>query len=82
MILPVAVSPVTDTRRTAGCRVRASPMTAPRPVTTLNTPAGTMSAARSAKRSVVSGVICAGLMMDVLPAAKAGPSFQMAIING
>ena len=82
MILPVEVSPVSETRRTRGLRTSASPSTAPRPVTTLSTPGGRMSAASSARRSVLSGVIWAGLMIEVLPAAKAGPSFQMAIISG
>ena len=49
---------------------------------TLITPGGKMSAASSAKRRVESGVISAGLMIEVLPAASAGPIFQMAIMSG
>ncbi len=49
---------------------------------TLNTPGGKMSEASSASLSAVRGVISAGLMTDVLPAASAGPIFQIAIISG
>ena len=41
-----------------------------------------MSAASSARRSAESGVIDAGLSTTVQPAASAGQSFQIAIING
>ena len=34
------------------------------------------------RRSVVSGVALAGLRTTELPAARAGPIFQMAIMNG
>ena len=82
MILPVAVSPVTETRRTSGCLTSWSPTSEPCPVTTLNTPGGKMSCESSASRSVVRGVSSAGLMIDVFPAASAGPIFQIAIISG
>ena len=38
--------------------------------------------ASSAIRSAVLGVDGAGFKMTALPAASAGPNFQMAIING
>ena len=41
-----------------------------------------MSAASSANRSAVSGVSSDGFMTTVLPAASAGPIFQVAIISG
>ena len=41
-----------------------------------------MSCDSSANRSVVRGVSSAGLMIEVLPAARAGPIFQIAIISG
>ena len=49
---------------------------------TLRTPAGRISAASSASRSVVSGVISDGLRTTTLPAASAGAIFQIAIISG
>ncbi len=82
MILPVAVSPVTETSRTSGCFTSWSPISEPCPVTTFRTPGGRMSCESSATRRVVRGVISAGLRTDVFPAASAGPSFQMAIIRG
>ncbi len=51
-------------------------------MTTLSTPIGRTSAASSAKRTVVTGVVSAGLSTIVLPAASAGAIFQIAIING
>ncbi len=67
---------------TSGCPMSASPVGFPGPVTTLRTPAGRISAASSASRRVVIGVVSAGFSTTVLPAASAGPSFQMAIIRG
>jgi len=52
------------------------------PVTTLSAPAGRNSEAISASRSVVSGVVSLGLRTTVLPAARAGAIFQIAIIIG
>ena len=82
MILPVDVSPVTETNRTSGLRTSWSPISEPWPVTTFITPGGRMSAASSARRSVVRGVSSAGFSTDVFPAASAGPSFQIAIMSG
>ncbi len=41
-----------------------------------------MSAASSASFSAVSGVSSEGLRMNVLPAARAGPNFQVAMFSG
>src|SRR5438477_207014 len=65
MILPVSTSPVSETNRTSGCLTIASPAGTPSPVTTLRTPAGRISLASWANRSVVSGV-CLDRPVDVL----------------
>ena len=51
-------------------------------MTTFTTPSGKISAMVLASFSVVSGVCSDGLMTMVLPPAKAGASFQAAIISG
>jgi hypothetical protein len=48
----------------------------------LNTPGGRNSAAISAIREVVAGVVSDGLITTVLPAAIAGANFHVAIIIG
>ena len=80
--LPVAVSPVSETSAMSGCRTSASPTGTPSPVTTCSTPGGSTSCASSTKRSIVSGVCSAGLMIWTLPAASAGPIFQTAMKSG
>ncbi len=80
--LPVATSPVSETMSTFGCRTSPAPTGSPYPVMTLRTPGGKMSPASSIRRSEVSGVCSAGLRITVLPAASAGPIFQIAIISG
>ena len=82
MIFPVAVSPVSETRRMCGSRTSASPTGIPSPVTTCSTPGGMTSCASSTKRSIVSGVCSAGLMIWTLPAASAGPIFHIAMKSG
>ena len=52
------------------------------PQTTLSTPAGSTPAAISPTREAVAGVVSEGLSTTVLPAARAGAIFQMAIMNG
>ena len=79
--LPVSTEPVSETMRMSGCWTSAWPVS-PRPPMTLSTPLGRNSAAISPSLSVVSGVVSAGLRTIVLPAASAGPIFQMAIISG
>ena len=83
IFLPVAVSPVTETMATSGWATSAAPTSPPGPVSTFSTPGGrpTASAARPTS-SVESGVHVAGLMTTVLPAARAGPIFQAAIMKG
>ena len=80
---PVAVSPVKAMRRTSGWPTSASPIVAPRPVTTLSTPSGTpASANRRATSSVASGVVDAGLATTVLPLASAGATFVPSRVSG
>ena len=59
------------------------PVVEPLPVTTLKTPAGSPpSCSSSAKRSVVSGVVPAGLATTVLPATTAGASlFESSVVG-
>ena len=80
--LPVPTLPVSDTSATSGCVTMPAPTGSPAPVMTFSTPAGRISAASSASRSVVSGVISDGLRTTTLPPASAGAIFQMAIISG
>ena len=80
--LPVATSPVSDTMPTPGWRTMPAPTGSPSPVMTLKTPGGKISAESSARRSAVSGVHSEGLSTTQLPAASAGATFQIAIING
>ena len=79
--LPVATEPVSEIMSTPGCSTTAAPTSSP-PATALSTPGGSTSAARAARRSVDTGVSGAGLSTTVLPAARAGPIFQSAIISG
>ena len=58
------------------------PTGSPSPVITFSTPGGRISAASSASRSVLSGVISDGLRTTTLPVASAGAIFQIAIISG
>ena len=80
---PVVVSPVKATLPTPMWPAIAAPAEPPGPVTTLSTPAG-MPASRASSpiRRAVIGERLAGLRMQVLPAARAGPSFQLAMSSG
>ena len=61
----------------------ASPTTAPAPGTTLKTPSGSPASLKiSARRSVVNGVVSAGLATTVLPARNAGPSLLHSSVVG
>ncbi len=82
MCFPVRTDPVSATMSTSGWLISASPVGSPGPVSTFSTPFGRMSAASSANLSVVIGVVSAGFSTIVLPAARAGPIFQIAIISG
>ena len=80
---PTSVEPVNATRRTSGWPTSASPMTEPRPVTTLSTPSGTPASAKMrATSSVASGVVAAGLATTVLPIARAGATFVPSSVSG
>ena len=79
---PTWVEPVNDTLSTSECSTNAAP-TAPSPVTRLITPGGNPTCcASSASRIEVSGVCSGGLMITVLPVARAGASFHPRIISG
>ena len=52
------------------------------PQTTLSTPGGRNSLHSSASSTVEAGVVSDGLSTMELPAASAGPIFQIAIISG
>ena len=80
--LPVATSPVSDTIATSGWRTSPAPAGSPWPKITFSTPFGRCSAQISASRAAVSGVCSEGFSTTVLPAASAGPIFQIAIISG
>ena len=80
--LPVSTEPVSASMSTSGWPISASPVGRPGPITTFRTPGGSTSAASSAKRTVVIGVVSAGFSTTVLPAASAGANFQIAIISG
>ena len=80
---PTGVEPVNVTMSTPACPANRVPTSAPPPVTTLNTPSGRpASLASRASVSVVNGVISAGLMMTLQPAASAGITFHTAICSG
>ena len=68
---------------TRGLATKASPTSAPPPVTTFTTPSGIPASRHSRPISkVVSGVYEAGLITTVLPAAMAGAIFHAAIWIG
>lgn len=80
---PVATEPVKATTWTSGCPVRASPTTAPAPVTRFTTPGGKPAASKhlihSCSISVVEG---AGSATTVLPVTSAGASWPDAVPRG
>ncbi|MNH13132.1 hypothetical protein D3C79_726950 [compost metagenome] len=82
MCAPVGMEPVSDTMRTLGWVTSGLPTVWPRPNRILSTPGGSRSCASSPRRRAVSGVSSEGLITTVLPAAKAGATFQANIING
>ncbi len=80
---PVAVLPVNAIFAMPGCSAMAWPAVWPRPGTMLTTPSGSpASDISSAMRSEVSGVISAGFITIVLPAASAGAIFQLVNMSG
>ena len=79
---PVVVSPVKAILATRLLWASGLPASRPKPLTTLNTPGGRMSAIISASTRMLSGVCSAGFSTTQLPAASAGASFQTAISSG
>ncbi len=79
--MPARVDPVIDTMAGVLCATSARPVSRS-PQMTFSTPGGRNSAAISASRTVLTGVVSLGLSTTVLPAAMAGASFQIAIIIG
>ncbi len=80
---PVTAEPVKLILLTKGCSTNACPASAPRPLTTLITPAGMpASTASSANRRVARGVTSEGFITIVQPVANAGAIFHIAIIKG
>ena len=80
--LPVETSPVSD-EPIARCSTSPEPTGMPSPVITLSMLAGIMSLASSSSSLMIeSGVASAGFKIWTLPAASAGPSFQIPIISG
>ena len=83
IILPTSVEPVKAILSTSSWAASGAPVSSPKPVTTLTTPAG-MPASRisSPSLSAESGVCSAGFSTTVQPQASAGPSFHAAISSG
>ena len=79
--MPARTEPVIETICGTWWATSARPVSRS-PHTTLNTPGGKNSWAISASRDVEAGVVSLGLSTTVLPAASAGPIFQIAIISG
>ena len=80
---PTSLEPVSETARMSGCSVSGAPIFEPKPVTMLTTPEGTpASTSVCTKLKTESGVSCAGLMTQVLPATRAGNSFHDGIAMG
>ena len=79
--MPARTDPVIDTICGMSWLTSAWPVPAS-PQTTLSTPGGRCAAAISASMSVDIGVVSEGLSTTVLPAARAGAIFQIAIISG
>ena len=80
--LPEATDPVIETNRTRGWLDDARADRIAVAGHDVDHARGKMSAAISASRSVVSGVISDGFRTTVLPAARAGAIFHDAIISG
>jgi hypothetical protein len=80
---PTSVEPVKATLSTISLLASSSPAVPPGPAMTLRTPGGRPASwASSPSMRAVTEVYDAGLSTDVLPAARAGPSFQQAISSG
>ena len=82
-IRPASVPPVSTNLSMPGCSASALPVVAPRPVTTLNTPAGSPASTKiCASLKVVSGVYSEHLTTVVHPEANTGARLFAMIISG
>ncbi|CAH0326199.1 hypothetical protein SRABI106_04585 [Rahnella aquatilis] len=82
-VLPISVEPVKETLRTALLVIITSLMAPVSPATPLITPSGTPASCASCnKANADSGVLLAGLIRPVQPAASAGPSLRVSIASG
>ena len=80
---PTAVEPVNETMSTSGWSTSAWPASGPKPGTMFTTPGGKPASWNIDASSIaVEGVSSEGFRTTVLPAASAGPSFQIAIFRG
>ena len=79
---PTGVEPVKAIFAIRVLVARASPASAPKPLTILMTPAGNKSPISSISTKIEAGVCSAGFMTTQLPAANAGANFQQAINKG
>ena len=83
MRLPVVVEPVKLMARTSGWAHKGSPTSCPKPCTTFSTPGGMpASSASSPRRAAVSGLSSLIFSTAVLPKARQGATFQVAVMKG
>ena len=83
MRLPVAVEPVNEMARTSGRAHSGSPVSLPKPCTTFSTPAGMpASSASSPRRAAVMGDSSLIFSTAVLPKARHGATFHVAVMKG
>ena len=81
--LPAPFEPVNEIMSTSGCEEIASPMTEPRPLTRLKTPAGRpISWKMSASAYEMKGASTLALSTTVQPAASAPPTFRTIWCSG
>jgi hypothetical protein len=79
----VTVEPVKEIAATSRWRQSGSPASLPKPWMTLSTPAGMpASIASSPRRAAVSGDSSLIFSTAVLPNARQGATFQVAVMNG
>src|SRR3981081_4453076 len=82
-VRPVSVEPVKESLRTAGFAHSSPPIQRESPVTKVSTPFGnTPPSASTAMASAEKGVLPAGLITTVQPAARAGPALRLIIAFG
>ena len=82
-VFPTAVDPVNEILRTSWLAIMASLISEVLPATAFSTPSGTPACFASVSSAkALSGVLFAGLMTPVHPAASAGPSLRVSIAIG